>query len=219
MKFKDLWIKTPPEEQVGGTDHEEPASGAPLRPESRPPTSVPTRPATGDPGPFLKQLEDALEKANLPSHQDYLDFSKALKNMDALPMDEATKFKAAYATLQSFGCDVKQLLESFDFYNGILDGEKDKFNEALRSTVHEAVGEKEEMVTGLTVEITKDSEEIGKLTARINANQETITRLQNELAEIKRKLTQREADFNAAYAAMTQRLQADAQKIRMYLKP
>ena len=103
---------------------------------------------------FVQELEAALEKANLPSQQDYLDFAKSLKNMESLPMDEATRYKAAYATLQSVGCDLGQLIDSFDYYQGILDGEKDKFDEALRSTVNETVMQKEQQIKQLTVRMT-----------------------------------------------------------------
>ncbi len=218
MKFKDLWIKPSSDESDDAPGREDTATPAAARQETPFPPAPPLRTGPADPGPFMKQLEDALEKANLPSHQDYLDFWKALKNMDALPMDEATKFKAAYATLQSFGCNADQLLESFDYYNGILDGEKDKFTEAMQATVREAVSDKEATITDLTAENTKDAAEIQKLTAKIAASQQTITQLQNELAEVKGRLNQRKADFDAAYAAMKGRLQADAQKIRMYLK-
>ena len=217
MKFKDLWIKPTSEETDTDSTHEASATPSLTRQDTLPPVQ-PVRPGPADPGPFVKQLEDALEKANLPSHQDYLDFWKALKNMGALPMDEATKFKAAYATLQSLGCTTDQLLESFDYYNGILDGEKDKFKEAMQATVREAVSDKETTITDLTAENTRDTAEIQKLTAKITANQQTSAQLQAELAEVKGRLNQREADFSAAYAAMKGRLQADAQKIRMYLK-
>ena len=146
MKFKDLWIKPPTDEEGQGDD----ASRTPGS------MSLPVQasaPADDDStAPFVAQLEEALEKANLPSQQDYLDFAKALRNMGNLPMDEPTKYRAAFATLQSFGCNLRQLLDSFDYYNGILDGEHDKFDEALRSRVNETIVEKEEEVKKLTAE-------------------------------------------------------------------
>jgi chromosome segregation ATPase len=213
MKFKELWIKPSTE----GSDKEEvspgkPESVSPAPQASRPPDDVSS-------GPFLKQLEEALEKANLPSQQDYLDFAKALKNMDNLPMDEATKYRAAFATLQSFGCDLRQLLESFDYYNGIIDGERDKFDEALRSRVNETIVEKEGRVRQLTGENQEDAAEIEKLTAKITANQKSIAQLQNELADINAKLKGQENGFNAAFNALKQRLQTDAGKITTYLGP
>ncbi len=213
MKFKNLWIK-PTEEETERQD------GSAGMPDVVPPPRQ-TIVASGDlsAAPFQEQLEDALEKANLPSQQDYLDFAKALKNMDALPMDEATKYRAAFATLQSFGCNLAQLLDSFDYYNGILDGERDKFDEALRSKVKDSVVGKEDKVKQLTGQNQDNAADIEKLTAQVTANQQAIAQLQNELADINAKLKRQEGSFNAAFNTLKQRLQTDAQKINTYLGP
>jgi chromosome segregation ATPase len=210
MKFKDLWIK--PEADEKSSASEEGVSAASPT-ESRPRVVA----AEGDTSPFIKQLEMALEKANLPSQQDYLDFAKALKNMESLPMDEATRYKAAYATLQSVGCDLRELIESFTYYQGILDGEKDKFEEALRATVSETVNEKERQIKQLAAENEDHSAEIQKLTAAININQQKLNALQAELGDVNTKLGQRKAGFLAAYSALRQRMQGDEGKIKMYL--
>jgi chromosome segregation ATPase len=139
--------------------------------------------------------------------------------MESLPMDEATKFKAAFATLQSFGCELDQLLESFDYYNGILDGERDKFDEALRATVGEDVVDKEKQVKRLTDENLASSAEIQKLTAEIEANRQAIARLQQQLAEINGKLKRQEDSFTAAFNEVKERLRSDAAKITTYLGP
>jgi chromosome segregation ATPase len=213
MKFKDLFIKPTPE----STEKEE---ETPRAPEGAGPwREQPPVVDDASSGPFVAQLEEALERANLPSQQDYLDFAKALKNMDNLPMDEATKYRAAFATLQSFGCDLRQLLESFDYYNGILDGERDKFDEALRVRVNETIVDKEATVRKLTGENQDNAAEIEKLTAKITANQNAISQLQNELAEINAKLKRQENGFTAAYNSVKQRLQTDAGKIATYLGP
>ena len=211
MKFKNLWIK-PPEEGADPDDNAPPPTQTAER--TVPP---PVAPDDGASGAFVAQLEAALEKANLPSQQDYLDFAKALKNMDNLPMDEATKYRAAFATLQSFGCNLRQLLDSFDYYNGILDGERDKFDEALRSRVNETIGDKEETVKRLNAENQEHAAEIAKLTDAMTSNQQSITQLQNELAEMNAKLKKQENGFNAAFNILKQRLQTDAGKIKTYL--
>lgn len=211
MKLKDLFIKPPPEESEQEEGPPRPPEGIGLS------VQQPIPPDDPSSGRFLAQLEEALEKANLPSQQDYLDFAKALKNMANLPMDEATKYRAAFATLQSFGCELRQLLESFDYYNGIIDGERDKFDEALRSRVNETIVEKEDTVRKLTGENQDNAAEIEKLTAKITANQQSIAQLQNELAEINAKLKKQENGFTTAYNSLKQRLQTDAGKITTYL--
>ena len=218
MGLKSLFIKP-----VEGKPAEKPDEPTPL---ATAPPSFLTRdraPKTAsldadlDPGPFTEQLKAAMDQADLPGQQTYLAFSKALKNMEKLPMDEATKFQAAFATLQATGSDVNQLIESFSYFGGILDAEKDKFEEALHATIGDSVVEKENEIKKLTDENTDHSDEIKKRTETINANQSNITRLQDELAEVNGKLKQKENSFMEAYRLMKQQLQADAQKINMYL--
>jgi hypothetical protein len=212
MKFKDLWIK-PSEEESNKPDDQPAEAEAPVQRQPQMPADAAAI------APFVQQLEDALQKSNLPSQQDYLDFIKALHNMESLPMDEGTKFKAAFATLQSFGCDLNQLLESVDYYNGILEGERDKFDDALRATVGETVLDKEKKVKRLTDENLADTAEIQKLTTAIEKNQQEITQLQQELAEINGKLKRQEESFTAAFNEMKERLRTDVAKMKTYLGP
>jgi chromosome segregation ATPase len=170
-----------------------------------------------DPGPFLQQLKEAMEKADLPGQQTYLAFSKALSNMEKLPMDEATKFQAAFATLQATGCDAQQLLESFKYFEGILDAEKDKFEEALHATIGDSVIKKENEIKQLTDENADYTAQIQKLTETIAAQQNNIVQLQSELAEVNGKLKQKENSFMSAYRSVKDQLQQDARKINTYL--
>jgi len=216
MKFKDLWIKPGTDDKSSETEASSSGLSSPASP-AKVDTSPPPTASEGDTTVFVQQLEGALEKANLPSQQDYLDFSKSLKNLESLPMDEATRYKAAYAALQSFGCDLRQLIESFDYYQGILDGEKDKFDEALRSTVNDSVVQKEREIKRLTDENTDHAAEIQKLTATMNLNQQSISKSQGELADINARLDRRKAGFLAAYNILKQRLQGDKGKLQTYL--
>jgi hypothetical protein len=217
MGLKDLFIKPaqdmPAEKPaVGSVDDGASPVYVPRGPQSTLQRSLPL-----DPEPFLLQLKDALEKADLPGQQTYLAFSKALRNMEKLPMDEATKFQAAFATLQATGCDVHQLMESFNYFEGILDSEKDKFEEALHATIGDSVVKKEGEIRQLTEENADHSAEIQKLTAAIAANQQSIIQLQSELADVNDKLKQKENSFLAAYRSLKDQLKADASKISTYL--
>lgn len=218
MGLKDFFIKPtqekPPEKPVPsstegpGTQasfpHDQPFQGA-------------ARAVALEPGPFLQQLKDALEQADLPGQQTSLAFSKALSNMEKLPMDEATKFQAAFATLQATGCDVNKLIESFSYFEGILDAEKDKFEEALHATIGDSVIKKENEIKQLADENAGCSEQIQKLTETITRNQQGIVRLQGELSDVNAKLQHKENSFMAAYNTMKEKLQVDARKINMYL--
>jgi chromosome segregation ATPase len=218
MGLKSLFIKPvkekPPENP---DDADSPVTDHLNLPAREPLPRIAPMAAELDTGPFTEQLKDAMEKADLPGQQTYLGFSKALKNMEKLPMDESTKFQAAFATLQATGADVNQLIESFSYFSGILDAEKDKFEEALHATIGDSVVQKERRIKQLTEENNEHSTEIKKLTEMITANQSNLTLLQSELAEVNSKLKQKQNSFMEAYRMMKQQLQADAQKINMYL--
>jgi hypothetical protein len=216
MGFKDLFIKSAPEEASEKSTPGPSGDSGPIFGQRTQPFAQPkTQPL--EPGPFLVQLKEALDKSDLPGQQTYLAFSKALGNMDKLPMDEATKFQAAFATLQATGCNVHQLLESFKYFEGILDSEKDKFEEALHATIGDSVIKKEHEIKSLDEENANHTAEIQKLTTSITTNQQNISRLQAELAEVNDKLKQKENSFMAAYRTLKDQLQADAQKINTYL--
>jgi chromosome segregation ATPase len=218
MGLKSLFFKPVEEKPAEKQDEAAPPSAGPLPPLSRDRSPRPAPVARElDIGPFTEQLKEAMEKADLPGQQTYLAFSKALKNMEKLPMDEATKFQAAFATLQATGSDVNQLTESFSYFGGILDSEKDKFEEALHATIGDSVVEKENEIKKLTEENEEHSAEIKKLTDAITVNQNDIARLQDELAEVNAKLKQKENSFMEAYRMMKEQIQADAQKVNMYL--
>ena len=217
MGLKDLFIrptKEPQSEKAAAASSEGPSG--PVFTLRNQPMPAP-RALELEPGPFLLQLKDALEKADLPGQQTYLAFSKALGNMERLPMDEATKFQAAFATLQATGSNVTQLIESFSYFEGILDAEKDKFEEALHATIGDSVIKKENEIKQFTEENTECSAQIQKLTATITTNQQSIAQLQTELTEVNDKLKHKENSFMAAYRSMKEQLQADARKINTYL--
>jgi uncharacterized coiled-coil protein SlyX len=204
MGLKDLFIKPVQEKPPEQSGDSAPVAAAPVNPLTRErlPRTAPVA-ADLDTAPFTEQLNDALDKADLPGQQTYLAFSKALKNMEKLPMDEATKFQAAFATLQATGSDVNQLIGSFSYF----------------ATIGDSVVEKENEIKKLTEENNDHSAEIKKLTEAITANQGNIERLQGELAGVNARLKQKENSFMEAYRMMKQQLQADEQKINMYLAP
>jgi hypothetical protein len=217
MGFKDLFIKPakemPPEKPTESSSRGLNSSN--LAPRNQP--FPPPRSLELEPEPFLLQLKNAMEKADLPGQQTYLAFSKALGNMQKLPMDEATKFQAAYATLQATGVDANQILESFAYFEGILDAEKDKFEEALHATIGDSVIKKENEIKQLADENAECSAQIQKLTATITANQQSIAQAQGELTEVNDKLKHKENSFMAAYRSMKEQLESDARKINTYL--
>lgn len=234
MSLKNLFVK-----QDSNKQPEKPAEQSqpapvpyvpppPYIPGAQPIQYMPLTPMPGDayqPAPaltndftmFYEQLSNALDEANLPTQQDYMDLKQALTNMASLPIDEASKYKAAFATLQSVGCDITALLESFNYYNNVIDSEKHKFDEATQGAVSNAVLEKQKTVEQLTQQNQTNAEQIRQLTEQTNANAQQIAGLQAEISTSTSKIEQKKANFKAAYDKMKTEMESDKQKIQMFI--
>ena len=95
-----------------------------------------TRPVAGGKvtSKFTNILFGAMEK-NDQEGFDYLEFKQSLQNLAKMPMDEATRFKSAFAMAQTMGVTPDLLVKSAEFYIQVLDGEKNLFPDCGSATV------------------------------------------------------------------------------------
>ena len=72
--------------------------------------------ATPSPGKvdtkFLNILLGAMDKNNLDGF-DYLEYRQSLLNLSKMAMDEATKYKSAFAAAQTMGATPQKLVDTF----------------------------------------------------------------------------------------------------------
>jgi hypothetical protein len=167
---------------------------------------------------FLKILFDALEKNNLEGF-DYLEFKKSLQSLSAMPMDEATRFKSAFAMASSMNVSAKQLLDSADFYINILSQEEQKFENALAQQKSTKVHSQEEQVKQLDMTMKAKAEQIKQLTQEIDTLQQEIVATNTEIAEQTAKVTKTKNDFTVSYNAVSQQIQGDVANMKKYLMP
>lgn len=166
---------------------------------------------------FLAQLEEALDAANMPNTQDYMDLRTALKNMSEISIDEPSKYKAAFATLQAAGCDLKELLNSFDYYENVLTTEEHKFNEAVEASASDSVGKDQKELNRLMKENSDKSAQIQQLTNEINENTQKINTLQVSVSNGSAKVNQKKGDFEAALKKVQDELESDKKKVETYI--
>jgi uncharacterized protein (DUF3084 family) len=167
---------------------------------------------------FLKILSDALEKNNLEGF-DYLELKKSLQSLSSMPMDEATRFKSAFAMASSMNVSAKQLLDSADFYMNILSQEEQKFENALAQQKSTKVHSQEEQVKQLEMTVKAKAEQIKQLTQEIDTLQQQITTTNTEIAEQTAKVTKTKNDFAVSYNAVTEQIQNDVANMKKYLMP
>lgn len=165
---------------------------------------------------FLKILFDALEKNNLEGF-DYLEFKKSLQSLSSMPMDEATRFKSAFAMASSMNVTAKQLLDSADFYVQILGQEEQKFQKALAQQKSTKVHAQEEQVKQLETTVKAKAEQIKLLTEEIDKLQQQITATNTEITTQTQKVTKTKNDFMASYDAVTGQINNDVANMKKYL--
>lgn len=165
---------------------------------------------------FLKILFDALEANNLEGF-DYLEFKKSLQSLSSMPMDEATRFKSAFAMASSMNVNTKQLLDSANFYIGILMKEEQKFEKALAQQKSTKVTAQEEQVKQLQTTVKGKAEQIKKLTQEIEQIQQKIEKTNAEISKQTAKVTKTKNDFVASYNAVKAQIESDVTNMNKYL--
>lgn len=166
---------------------------------------------------FLNILFDALEKNNLEGF-DYLEFKKSLQSLSKVPMDEATRFKSAFAMASSMNVDTKQIIDSADFYLQILKKEEEKFNNALAKQKSTKVHAQEEQVKLLENTVKEKAAQIKKLTTEIDQIQKEIQLTNEQIAEQTTKVNKTKNDFLRSYNMVVNQIKTDVANMKRHLK-
>src|SRR5690606_39218150 len=127
--LKSLFVveEAKPETKAEGEPREQAAE--PVRPEAFRPSSP------AEPGKVQDKLFDVLFGALQANNQqgfDYMEFKDFVKSLASVPMDDATRFKSAFATAQTMGATKDVILKSANHYLDILSREEAKFQDALK---------------------------------------------------------------------------------------
>lgn len=165
---------------------------------------------------IMSALLKALEENNMDGF-DFLEFKNSLKALSQMPLDEATKFRSAFATASTMGVTVAKLLDSVDYYKKVLMAEKDKFNKTLQDQMNDNVTAKEKQADTLTDTIKKKSDTIAQLTREINAHQADLLKTKSSIAEAKVKIDTTKDNFQSTYNSLIKQINDDAAAIKNYL--
>jgi hypothetical protein len=214
-KFKSVFIVEEPQAAAA------PAAQAEQKPAQQPeqqaPVPQPAAPATGAvTDKFMAILSSAIEKGNPPGF-DYFEFRQSLQNLSKMPMDEATRFKSAYAMAQTMGVTQQGLLQSARQYLQVLGAEQSKFNEAHAQQRAKMIGGREDEIKNLDEAIQQKSAQIKQLTQQIEEHRQRSEQVRGEINESTLKIETTKADFEATFALVAGQIQDDAAKIQQYL--
>ncbi|CAL2089078.1 hypothetical protein [Tenacibaculum sp. 190524A02b] len=186
-----------------------------------PQTSTPINNATNTQGAIdnaiIDKLLQAIEKNNLDGF-DYLEFKKAIKALEKIPMDEATKYKSTFATASTMGATLDKLVSSTRHYMSVLDNENDTFLKAFEGQLTSKVGNKEKEIVQFDAIIKEKSAKIKQLTDEITKHQKQIEELRKVVDESKSKIDKTKNDFKISYLHLRTQLEQDVEKMKQYLK-
>jgi len=166
---------------------------------------------------FVEILSAALEKQNQTGF-DYLEFRQALKNLAKMPMDESTRFQSAYAMAQTMGVTVPLLVESAKGYLEILQGEQTRFNEAHAQQRSRLIGNREEEIKQLELQIKQKTEQIELLSKQIEEHKQHTENIRKEVGESTVKIENTRADFETTYETVAGQIKEDLAKMQQYLQ-
>lgn len=166
---------------------------------------------------FSEILLKALEENNQDG-LDYLEFKQSLQSLEKMPMEEQVKFHSAFAMAQSMGATAPRLIESANYYVGVLQKEENKFETALNTQYNEQIQGRQEAIERELAAIQSKSEQITKLTEEIKAHQILHEKLHAQLEDAQEKIVSTKNDFIASYNNLVAQIQADIEKIKQFLK-
>lgn len=166
---------------------------------------------------FLQVLFKAMEDANLEGF-DYMEFRQSLQSLENVPMDEATRYKSAFAMAQTLGATPQNLLDSGTHYLKILKAEEDKFEGALQNQKSLQIGTKVEERQRIAAEIAEKESQIRRLQEEIQALEKRDMELEGEVEEAGKKVFKTKEDFHASYAFVVAQIQKDLDNMQRYLR-
>lgn len=166
---------------------------------------------------IVEKLLSAIEKNNLEGF-DYLEYKKSLKALEKMPMDEATKYRSAFATASTMGVTLEKLLNTVRFYIGVLDKENEQFVGTFKNQFTDKVANKEKEITQFEGIIKEKAEKIKQLTEEIARHQDQIADLKVKLEEGKLKINQTQSNFTESYTLLKSQFEEDIVKMHQYLK-
>lgn len=206
-------------ESPTGTDEDPPTDKEAT---STPPATEPVFPVSNDMAgqvsqKFTKILLQAIEKYNQEGF-DYLEYKNSVKSLSKLDMDEATRYKSAFAMGQTMGIDADKLIKSAKHYQEVLSTEKSKFDSAAGQQMAERVESKKRDLKSWEQQITQKEKKIAELKAEVATLRSNISKINEALDIEEAKVKKTQADFVASYNNLVNQIAADIKKMTDYLK-
>ncbi len=209
---KTASAKPTPEQEAAAPPH----AGVPAAPRPAAAPAGAERAGRAEPK-FTEHLLNAMEAANLDGF-DYLEFKRALKGLEKMPMDEKTRYQSAYAMAQSMNVQPAHLIQTANHYLTTLANEEKKFAGAATQQREQQVGEREREIQQLSAHLEETKARIEQLRAEVAQKGKLLTAKQEELSTAAAKIAETQRDFHASYELLAGQITADVERMQEYLK-
>lgn len=165
---------------------------------------------------FEKHFDKLFDQANLPG-PDYYEFYKMMETLEAHIIDEKTRLKATFDSLNIQGLTKPNLIDTAKNYKSILEKDKAEFEKALTDKINQDVGSKKKEITDLEGLIIKNNELIQKLTIDNAEYRKKIEALTKNARDEEEKLNRNSNSYRLASQAIINKIADDIEKISTLL--
>jgi len=166
---------------------------------------------------FTSILFGAIEANDIEGF-DYLEYKESLQSLAKMNMDEATRYKSAFAMAQTMGATPQKLIDSVTHYRNVLAKEEAKFAQALESQKVKQIHEEEKKIVQLQKNIQARQQQIEEIQKQIAEDEKHLIKTQKGLEGAAAKINATKANFMASYRLIAGQLETDIEKIKTYLK-
>lgn len=201
---------------------EETSSHTPSRRRSMPKPSSTFNISTssGKGGKFDKEIFEKLSseiEANNIDGVDYFEFKQSLANMQALAMDDRSRFMAAFAALSASGLSKDVLVNSLKHYLDIIKQEKSQFGDEMTAF-------NDHKVEGISNEIDNIEATIDQKKKRLEEIKREISQLEKakkskvqEKEKIENVIAEKASNFEVTVTHIIEQMEGDLNKINQFI--
>lgn len=172
-------------------------------------------------GTFNEELFNTLVKAiedNNIQGYDYLEFKEAVRGLRNSGLTEKQQYETIYQVAKTTGSvTVNSFTDSIKFYLGVLEKEKEKFQNAISDQTKEQITKREELITSNEQTIVEMQEQISQLNTDIQAKQQENIQLLTEKTESGFKIGNAQSSFDITFNRIIDAIKEDEEKIIRYL--
>lgn len=164
---------------------------------------------------FMNILLGAINKNNQEGF-DYIEFKQSLQSLGSMNMDEQTKIKSAFAMAKTMGATKARLLETAQYYMGILESESSKFNSAVSNQINRQIGGKKDSQKDIKLSIENKQKQIEQLKSEIAQLEVDNENVSKEISSGEVKVLKTKNDFQTTYNLLLEKIRKDIDLIEKY---